>query len=169
EHPAVLSESDQLTRDALLTGLGGAGAAAMVAGLVAGMAAVAIACRAWAGLVVLVTGASVVWIAVGEPAMAAGPPSRDWLVTFARTAAERFPPGHPLAFYGPTIRTVVVYVGRPLPSLERRPERIQPGEGLIAFEPAYRKLASAALVGAPLALASGRIGNAERATLVLAE
>src|SRR5262249_28675018 len=95
--------------------------------------------------------------------------SRDSLVTFARTAAERFPPGHPLAFYGPTIRTVVVYVGRPLPSLERRPERIQPGEGLIAFEPAYRKLASAALAGAPLAFASGRIGNAERATLVLAE
>src|SRR5262249_60302956 len=54
EHPSVLSKSDQLTRDAIITALGGVGATASVVGIVAGMATVAIACRAWAGPVVIV-------------------------------------------------------------------------------------------------------------------
>jgi 4-amino-4-deoxy-L-arabinose transferase-like glycosyltransferase len=168
DYPAFLSASDQLTRDAIVTALGGVGATAMVMGIVAGMAAVAIACRAWAGLVVLVTAASLAWLVAGEPAMDAATSSSDSLASFGRTAAERFPPGH-LAFYGPTVRPVVVYAGRPLPSLERRPERIRPGDGVIALAPAYQALKNAALVGPPLASAAGRIGNVERATLVLAE
>jgi 4-amino-4-deoxy-L-arabinose transferase-like glycosyltransferase len=167
--PAWLSESDQLTRDAILTALGGARPMAAVIGVVAGMAAVAIACRAWGGLVALVAGASVIWLAAGEPRLEAATSVRDSLKAFGVEAGVRFPPGRPLAFYGASVRPVVVYVGRAVPSLDRRPEAIEPGQGLIAFEPAYRALAEAGYVGPPLATASGRIGNVERATLVLAE
>jgi 4-amino-4-deoxy-L-arabinose transferase-like glycosyltransferase len=169
ERPAWLAPSDQLTRDATLTALGGARATAAVIGVVAGMAAVAIACRAWGGLVVLVAGASVVWLAAGEPRVEAATSLRDSLKTLGVEAAARFPPGRSLAFYGAIVRPVVVYVGRPVPSLGRRPEDIAPGQGLIAFEPAYRALAGAGYVGPPLATASGRIGNVGRATLVLTE
>jgi 4-amino-4-deoxy-L-arabinose transferase-like glycosyltransferase len=169
EHPAVLSESDRLTRDAILSALGGVEATAALIGIVAGMLAVTVACRAWGGVVMLVAAAGLAWLVFGEPALDVATSSRDSLKPFGREAAVLFPPGRPLAFYGPTIRPVVVYVGRPVPSLERRPERVEPGHGLIVFEPAYRALAEGGYVGPPLATASGRIGNVERATLVLAE
>ena len=167
--PAWLSESDQMTRDAILTAFGGASATAALIGVVAGMAAVAIACRAWGGLVALVAGASVVWLAAGEPRLEAATSARDSLKAFGIQAAARFPADRPLAFYAGVVRPVVVYVGRPVPSLERRPDRITPGQGIIASEPAYRALAEAGYVGPVLATAEGRIGNVERATLVLAE
>jgi 4-amino-4-deoxy-L-arabinose transferase-like glycosyltransferase len=169
EHPSMLSESDRLTRDAILSALGGVEDTAALIGIVAGMLAVAIACRAWGGVVVLVAAASALWLAIGEPALDVATSGRDSLAPFARQAAALFPPGRPLAFYGPSVRPVVVYVGRPVPSLDRRPERIVPGQGVIAFEQAYRTLASHGVLGPPLATASGRIGNVERATLVLAE
>jgi len=169
QHPAVLSESDRLTRDAILRALGGVEATAALIGIVAGMLAVTIACRAWGGVVILVGAAGLVWLVSGEPALDVATSSRDSLKPFAREAAALFPPGRPLAFYGPTIRPVVVYVGRPLPSLERRPERVEPGHGLIVLEQAYRALAEGGYVGPPLATAAGRIGNVEQATLVLAE
>ena len=131
--------------------------------------AVAIGCRAWGGLAVLVAVASLAWMVVGEPAMDAATTRRDTLKPFALAAAAHFPAGHPLAFYGATVRTVVVYVGRPIPSLERRPDRLAPGQGVIALEAAYRALAAAGRVGPPLATATGRVGALERATLVLAE
>lgn len=167
--PAMLSESDQLTRTAVLTALGGAPTIAAILGVVAGVAAVIIACQAWAGLVALVVGASVAWLALGEPGLEAAMSGRETLKAFAVEAAARFPPGRPLAFYGAEVRPVVVYVGRPVPSLGREPKRITPGQGVIAFQPAYEALAQAGYVGPPLATATGRTGNVERATLVLAE
>jgi 4-amino-4-deoxy-L-arabinose transferase-like glycosyltransferase len=169
EHPSMLSESDRLTRDAILSALGGVEDTAALIGIVAGMLAVAIACRAWGGVAVLVAAASALWLAIGEPALDVATSGRDSLAPFARQAAALFPPARPLAFYGPVVRPVVVYVGRPVPSLDRRAERIVPGQGVIAFEQAYRTLASHGVLGPPLATASGRIGNVERATLVLAE
>ena len=68
QRPDLLSESDQLTRDALLAGLGGAWEVAALIGLVAGIVAVAIACRAWGGLVVLVGVAAALWIAARRAA-----------------------------------------------------------------------------------------------------
>jgi hypothetical protein len=60
-------------------------------------------------------------------------------------------------------------VGRPIPSLDRRPDRVAPGQGVIALASAYQALAAAGRVGPPLATATGRVGALERATLVLAE
>lgn len=168
-HPTILSASDQLTRDALLRALGGSRPSALILGVLLATVAVAIGCRAWGGLAVLVAVASLAWMVVGEPAMDAATTRRDTLKPFALAAAARFPAGHPLAFYGATVRTVVVYVGRPIPSLERRPDRLAPGQGVIALEAAYRALAAAGRVGPPLATATGRVGALERATLVLAE
>ncbi|HKA30476.1 MAG TPA: glycosyltransferase family 39 protein [Candidatus Binatia bacterium] len=169
EHPTMLSESDRLTRDAILSALGGVQATAALIGVMAGMLAVVIACRAWGGVAVLVAAASAIWLAAGEPALDVATSGRDSLKAFARQAAALFPPERPLAFYGPTIRPVVVYVGRPVPSLDRRRESIVPGQGVIAFEPAYRKLAGSGVLGPPLATASGRTDNVERKTVVLAE
>jgi len=169
ERPALLSASDRQTREAILLALGGTAATASAVGLVVGVATVLIACRAWGGLAGLVAVASVVWLAAGEPRLEVATSRLDSMAAFGLEAAAHFPPGHPLAFYGPTVRPVVVYVGRPIPSLERRPERIVPGQGVIALEAAYHTLAMAGYVGPPLAAASGRIGNVERGTLVLAE
>ncbi len=168
-YPAVLSGSDQMTRDAFLRAFGGVRAAAAVIAVVAALAAAAITWRAWRGLIVLVAAASVAWMAFGEPALEAATTRRDTLIPFAREAAARFPPGRSLAFYGATVRPVVVYVGRPIPTLGRRPERIAPGMGVIVLEPARRALAASGHLGPPLATATGRVGALERATLVLAE
>jgi hypothetical protein len=168
-HPAILAESDQLTSDALLRALGGWRVTTLVFGGVLVTVALLIAYRAWGGLVALVAVASIVWMAVGEPAMDAATTQRDTLKPFALAVVSHFAPGHPLAFYGGVVRQVVVYVGRPVPSLDRMPERIAPGQGVIAREPVYRALAAAGRVGPPLATATGRVDALERATLVLAE
>jgi hypothetical protein len=107
--------------------------------------------------------------AAAPPRLDAATSVHDSLKAFGIQAGARFPPDRPLAFYGDVVRPVVVYVGRPVPSLGRRPDDIAPGQGIVAFEPAYRALAEAGYVGPPLATAEGRIGNVERATLVLAE
>jgi 4-amino-4-deoxy-L-arabinose transferase-like glycosyltransferase len=167
--PDWLSQSDRLTRLAVLGAFGGGRATAAMIGVVVGMGAVAIACRAWGGLVALVAGAGLLWLAAGEPRLEAETSMRDSLKTFGIQAGARFPPDRPLAFYGGIVRPVVVYAGRPIPSLGRRPDGITGGLGIIAFEPAYRALAEAGYVGPPLATAAGRIGNVERAVLVLAE
>ncbi len=168
-HPQVLSGSDQMTRDAFLEALGGTRAAAIVISAAAGMAVAAIAWRAWRGLVALIAAASVLWMAAGEPALDAATTRRDTLKPFALEAAARFPPERGLAFYGATVRPIVVYAGRPIPTLGRRPERIAPGQGVIIVEPAYKALADAGYLGPPLAAATGRVGALERATVLLAE
>src|SRR5262249_60602421 len=119
KHPSMLSESDRRPRDVILSVLGGGKATAALIGVMAGMLAVVIACRAWGGVAVLVAAASAIWLAAGEPALDVATSGRDSLKAFARQAAALFPPERPLAFYGPTIRPVVVYVGRPVPSLDR--------------------------------------------------
>jgi 4-amino-4-deoxy-L-arabinose transferase-like glycosyltransferase len=168
-HPEALSGSDQMTRDAFLKAFGGTRVAAIAIGGVAGMAAAAIAWRAWRALVALIAAVSVLWMAVGEPALDAATTRRDTLKPFALEAAARFPPERGLAFYGATVRPIVVYAGRPIPTLGRRPERIVSGQGVIVAEPAYRALADAGYVGPPLAAATGRVGALERATVLLAE
>ena len=168
-HPQVLSDSDQMTRDAFLKALGGTSAAAIVICAAGSIAAAAVAWRAWRGLVALIALASILWMAFGDPAMDAATTRRDTLKPFTLEAAARFPPERGLVFYGATVRPIVVYAGRPIPTLQRRPERIVPGQGVIVFRPAYMALAEAGYLGPPLATATGRVGALERATVFLAE
>src|SRR4029453_13855360 len=60
--PDWLSASDRLPRPALLGAFGGGRATAAMIGVIVGIASVAIACRAWGGLVVLVAGAGFLWL-----------------------------------------------------------------------------------------------------------
>jgi 4-amino-4-deoxy-L-arabinose transferase-like glycosyltransferase len=168
-HPQVLSDSDQMTRDSFLKALGGTRVAAIVICAAGSIAAAAVAWRAWRGLVALIALASILWMAFGDPAMDAATTRRDTLKPFALEAAARFPPERGLVFYGDTVRPIVVYAGRTIPTLERRPERIVPGQGVIVFRPAYMALAEAGYLGPPLATATGRVGALERATVLLAE
>src|SRR5439155_623242 len=126
-----LSPSDRSTLDALLRIVpGGPSAAAAGTGLVAGVLLVALAWRAWAPLLALVTTATVLWMAAGQPALEAAISQRDSLKPFARAVAARYPPPAALAFWRDPIRPVAVYVGRPLPTYRRR-EELLPGLALV--------------------------------------
>jgi len=169
-HPGILARSDQATLAGFLAAVPGGGrAAAAIAGTLLGVAGAAVALRLWGPLVAL-TGTLVVgWLVVGAPAVASRNAARTSLRELALTTRERFPPGAPLAFFGEPVRSIVVYVGRPIPSLRRRPERIVPGLGVLATDAAYTALAGDGHLGAVLASGSGTVGNLERGTVVLAE
>src|SRR5439155_22742464 len=92
----------------------------------------------------------------------------DSLKAFARAVAARYPPPAELVFYGEPIRSLVVYLGRHVPSVSK-PGALTPGQGVIATDEAYRALAAAARVGPPLLSAEGRVGNLRRGRIVLAE
>ena len=166
--PDLLSRSDQARIGDLLAVVPGrTGTAALVGGLLLGMAGAAIALRLWGPLVALTGALAVGWFAVGGPTVAAAVPSSAPLRAFAREVATRFPAPAPLVFYGLPVRSVVVYAGRPIPSLDRDDSRIAPGVGLIVRAPGYERLAAAGLVGERLAVGEGLIGNLDRGTLVL--
>jgi 4-amino-4-deoxy-L-arabinose transferase-like glycosyltransferase len=166
--PDLLSRSDQATLRALLAAVPGrTTTAALLAGTLLGAATAAIALRLW-GPLLAVTGALMAgWHAVGSPAVSAG--DAGSLRHFAHEARGRFPEAGRLAFFGLPVRSIVVYVGHPIPSLERDATRITPGLGVIAGMPAYERLAAAGRVGERLASGEGRIGNLDRGTIVLAE
>lgn len=166
--PDLLSRSDQDRIGALLAVVPGrTGTAALVGGLLLGMAGAAVALRLWGPLVALTGALAVGWFAVGGPTVAAAVPASASLRGLAIEARTRFPPPAPLAFYALPVRSIVVYAGRPIPSLARDDRRIEPGLGLIVREGAYDRLAKAGLVGERLAVGEGQIGNLERGTLVL--
>jgi 4-amino-4-deoxy-L-arabinose transferase-like glycosyltransferase len=166
--PDLLSRSDQDRIGNLLAVVPGrTGTAALVGGVLLGMAGAAVALRLWGPLVALTGALTAGWFAVGGPTVAAAVPSSASLRGLAVEAGTRFPPPAPLAFYALPVRSMVVYAGRPIPSLERDDRRIEPGLGLIVREGAYDRLAAAGLVGERLAVGEGQIGNLERGTLVL--
>jgi hypothetical protein len=166
--PDLLSRSDQTNVTELLSAIPGhAAGAALAGGLVIGIVGATIALRLWGPLLGVVGALSVGWFAIGGPAVDAAAPADGSLRTLAREAATRFPAPEPLAFYGPTVRSVVVYAGRTIPSLERDDARIAPGMGLLVRTGAYERLAAAGIVGERLAVGEGQVGNLDRGTLVL--
>jgi 4-amino-4-deoxy-L-arabinose transferase-like glycosyltransferase len=168
--PEWLSRSDRDTMDAVLDAMpGGRGALAVVTGALVGIATTVVALRLWGPLLTATGALAVGWLAVAAPRIAAATTDATSFRELARVARERFPPASALAFYGPVVRTVVVYVGRPIPSLGRQASRIAAGMGVIATLPAYQALAQGGYVGDSLAVVEGRTGNLERGTLVLAE
>lgn len=164
--PQLLSPSDQATLADVLTALRGRAAVGIVVGALLGFVGTAVALRLW-GPLVAATGALVVgWFVVGAPAVAAATPS---FRRFAEAARTTFPGSTDLAFWGLPVRSVVVYVGHPVPSLDRDRDRISPGLGVIATVPAYARLAADGRLGAPIVTGEGQIENVERGKLVLAE
>jgi 4-amino-4-deoxy-L-arabinose transferase-like glycosyltransferase len=166
--PDLLSRSDQARITEFLIAVPGhAGSAALAAGLVVGIVGATVALRLWGPLLGVVGALCIGWFAIGGPAVDAAAPPDGSLRALAREAAARFPAPAPLAFYGPTVRSIVVYAGRPIPSLERDDARITPGLGLLVRTGPYERLAAAGLVGERLAAGEGQIGNLERGALVL--
>ena len=164
-----LSPSDRSTLDALLRIVpGGPSVAAAGVGFVAGLLLVALAWRAWPALLALVTTATVLWMAAGQPALEAAISQRDSLKPFARAVAARYPPPAALAFWRDPIRPVAVYVGRPVPTYRRR-EELAPGLALMGSEPAMWDLLGAGVVGFPMLSAEGRLGNVARGRVMLLE
>jgi len=165
----TLASSDQSRLAAVLPLVpgGGAGATVMLA-VATGLVAFATARGTWRPLIGAVIAASVAWLVFGTALVDEAVNRHDSLRAFARSVAARYPPPQPLAFYGDPIRSVVVYLGRPLPTLHR-PEQVAPGSGVIARAPAYRHLSAEGAAGPPLVTGAGRVGNLERARVVLAE
>lgn len=166
--PEWLARSDRVTVEAFLGAIGGRGVAAAVLGVTVGIVAGAIGFRAWSVLAAGVAVVGTAWLLVAVPRMEADTATRASLKAFAIEAAARFRDA-PLAFYGKTVRQIVVYAERPIPALHREPGKITPGMGVIAFEPAHRALSEAGLVGPVLTAGSGRIGNVSHGTLTVSE
>jgi len=168
-YPDWLSPADQEIVATVLPMLPGEGSGlAVVAGLAAGVLGVAVACQAWGALAAATFAVTLAWMTIGMPLLEQATTARDSLRAFSEAVAARFP-DRPLAFYARPVRSIVAYVGRPIPALKRRATRIEPGTGVIALEPAHAALAASGYVGAVLATGTGRVGNLARATLVLAE
>ena len=171
-HPISLSRSDQSNAAAvvrILDGVpGGSRAAVVVAAVLVGTMLVAVVLRAWRVLVALTAAGTIAWMAVGTPALEAQESRLDSLKPFAVLVEARRPPPAELVFYGPPIRSLVVYLGRRVPSI-REAGMLAPGQNVIATEDAFRALAVAARVGPPLLSAEGRVGNLGREHVVLAE
>jgi hypothetical protein len=164
-----LSRSDRSTVEALVTLFpGGMRGAVAVAGFLGGTGLVILVCRAWAALVVTTALAVVVWMAIGQPALERAVSRRDSLRPFAETVGRRYPPPASLVFFPDTIRSIVVYAGRRVPTVGRRRD-LPPDTAVITTAAPHERLATAGVLGQPLLEATGRTGNVERATVVLAE
>ncbi len=146
---------------------GGAPTAAASAGFALGTFVVAATCRAWAVGLGLVATAQLLWLVAGAPAVDRVVAERDSLRAFAREVAARHPAPAALAVYGEELRTIVLYVGRPMAVVRRR-EHLAPGLLVVTTAPLYRTLAKAGLLGPPLLEAVGRIGNLAHGGVVLA-
>jgi len=167
-----LSRSDRSTVAAVGSALermpGGSRAAVAVAATVAGAMLVATLLRGWKALVALAAAGTIAWMAEGALAVEEQVNRHDSLKAFAAVVAARYPPPAEVAFYGDPIRSLVVYLGRHVPSVSE-PGALTPGQGVITTDEAYRVLAAAARVGPPLLSAEGRVGNLRRGRIVLAE
>lgn len=161
-----LAHSDRSTLAALLTVVpGGASTASWMAGLTAALLVGMVLTRAWSMLVALVAVGALAWMLVGAPALEQAVSRRDSLKAFALAVAAQHPPPAALAFHGPVVRSVAVYIGRPVPTLAG--PGAAPGLGVIATEPAYRRLARTVPLSRPLLAAEGRIGNLGRGRVVM--
>ena len=168
---AFLSRSDRSTFEAVLPLLRGhAGTLlAAAAGFAVGVAVVAAVWRPWPALIGLIVAGAAGWMVVGAPAVERTLAQRDSLRPFARAVAAHYPGPAPIVFYGPPVRSVVVYLERHARTLGRRPDAITPGLAVIVEEDDYRRLAFDHVVGATLLSAEGRVGNHARGWIVLTE
>jgi hypothetical protein len=138
-----------------------------ILGFALGAALVGVAWRAWGWVLAATAAVVVAWMALGEPALERAMSARDSLRPFAQAVGARYPEPAPLAFHPETIRSVALYAGRRIPTLARR--RDLPGHLVIAPEDSYRSLVDDAVLGPPIAVAAGRVGNLRRSRVVLAE
>jgi len=164
-HADRFADADRAVLASLATVAATSSAAALL-GFGLGVAVVTVALFAWPGLVAVTAAAVVAWSAIGLPAMEQATSRRDSLRPFAEAARAA---ALPLAFYGPTVRPIVVYVGHPIPTLHRKPDALLPHTLVIATEPDYHSLVEHARLGPPLAIATGRASNLTSTRLVLAE
>jgi 4-amino-4-deoxy-L-arabinose transferase-like glycosyltransferase len=165
-----LSKSDQSTLDGVLAIVPGAalGAAALVGAIVAAAGSAA-ARRAWWPVVGVLGAAVVGWMALGAPRFEARVSQRDSLRPFAEQVRALDPPPGTLVFFGrEPMRSVVVYVGRQVPTIHRA-EDLRPGSLVIALAAEHARLQAAGYLGTPRLVAEGRPGNLGRAQVVLAE
>jgi 4-amino-4-deoxy-L-arabinose transferase-like glycosyltransferase len=166
--PELLSASDRANLDALTGAVpGGAPGFAALAGVLVGVLAGAVALEAWGLLVALAFTATATWLVVGAPAMERVTSRRDSLAPFAAAVAAARPVPAPLVFVDPPMRSVIVYLGRHVPTVA--PDALPQGSSVIADEARYAALAGSGRLGPPLAVGAGRIGNLKRSRVVLAD
>jgi hypothetical protein len=146
---------------------GGSTGFIVLVGIAAGVLAGVVACRAWILLPPLVRGAGLAWNLVGLPALEQATSTIGSLRPFAVVIAQHVERAEPLASYGPTPRSLVVYLDRAIPSLRRDPAAVTPGLALLASPRAHARLSARGVVGDPIAMGSGRIENLRERRLIL--
>lgn len=168
-NPDRLSESDRGTLSHLASAVGGPDQLLRMLGTVVGLTSAVVVLRSWPTLVACVATMSLFWSWSVTPLMDAAMSREASFKSFARAVAVRVPAHQPIAFWGKVVRPVVVYLGRPAPSLARTRARLTPGMALLVPLPAWERLQRDGLVGDVLLRGDGRVGNLEHGTLVLAE
>lgn len=166
-HPERLAESD---RDVLADAarlLGGNAQMERLAGSIVGVATAIVTMRSWPTLVACTAAASMFWMGTIAPVIEHSRSQRESFKPFALAVATRVPAPHPLAFWGDVVRPVVVYLQRPVPSLERDRTRLVPGQALLLPVPAWERLHQEGLVGDVLERQRGRLANLEIGELIL--
>jgi 4-amino-4-deoxy-L-arabinose transferase-like glycosyltransferase len=163
-----LSRSDRATFAAVLPALpGGAATAAAAAAFLVGVLLVVVALRAWPALVAVVAAGTAAWMVFAMPAVARLVSERDSLKAFARDVAEHYPKPGSLVFYPEPIRSVAVYLGRPVPTVGR--DALTPGLAVVTTDDSHRALLQAGVLGVPVLVARGRVGNVKRGWAICAE
>jgi 4-amino-4-deoxy-L-arabinose transferase-like glycosyltransferase len=166
-HPEWLSESDRTVLADVTGALGGPEQLQRVVGTMAGVTAAVLALRAWPTVVscLAAIGFFCIWSIV--PIADHTRSQRDSFKPFATAVAARVRPEQPLVFWSDVVRSVVVYAGRPIPSLERQRDRLVAGQALLVRPEGFARLQREGRVGEALLRHTGRLGNLERGELIL--
>jgi 4-amino-4-deoxy-L-arabinose transferase-like glycosyltransferase len=143
----------------------------VTAGIAVGAAALwAARCRRWRALLALGGCATLTWMLLGQPFVDRTLTAASSLEPFATVVRAHVPTGSPLYFFGPVIRPLVVYVGRPIPRFRQDLGRADPGGAyLIVLEPDLPHVRSVRPDARILADHTGRVGNLARGRVALVQ
>src|SRR5262249_6670342 len=167
--PEHLAESDRATLDALALLLPEGGPAlATLVGIAAGLLVGAVLRWSWPALVAAVAAGSIGWMTLGVPALEQAMARTASMKPLARAIVQRYPEPTPLVFAGPTIRPLVVYAERTIPS-QPPGAPLAPAVAVIAPDAVSTPLARQGRVGPPVLTGEGRIANLARPRVVGAD
>lgn len=126
--------------------------------------------RQWRALLTIGACATLAWMLVAQPFVEQASTVGASLKPFAAIVRNQVPAGSLLYFFGRVVRPLVVYIGRPIPSVRRDLEGVgADGAYLIVLEEDLPRLRSARPDVRVVAEHSGRVGNLARGRVALVE
>jgi hypothetical protein len=172
--PESLSRSDREVVHAIETlaseRLGAALVTAVIGALTCTTALYTILLGRWRVLLGLSVAGTLLWMVTIQPAIRHARAADASLRPFAAAVRENLPEGAPLYFFGPVLRPLVVYWGRPIPNLRRDLSGVGSERSyLIVNEADLPTLSEAKREIRTVAGHVGRVGNLARGRVLLVE